>query len=145
MSDEKVIKILKKHNTDFAQMNDKLREHDSNFARIDDKLREHDSNFARIDDKLCEHDSNFARIDDKLCEHDAKFDRIYDELSDHKYDIEWLKANVATKDDLTKIYEMLDRILSMTTINTQEREMLQREVERHDTRITHLEQTVGVA
>lgn len=108
-------------------------------------LRKSEPDMGQLFEKLIEHDGKFE-------EHDARFDRVYDKLLEHDTDIAWIKENMATKADLTKVFEALGKLMGITMANSQEITMmcvaverLTDKVEEHDVAIKELQHVVGIA
>ncbi|EKD63290.1 MAG: hypothetical protein ACD_51C00302G0008 [uncultured bacterium] len=77
--------------------------------------------------------------------------KIVEMLLKHDSDIEWLKENVATKKDLERIYETLDKVVEIGARNSQELtvmsriiERLDKKVEEHDVVIKQMKPMLGI-
>ncbi len=70
--------------------------------------------------------------------------RIFDKLSDHEMRLIRIEENMATKQDLTRIYETQDKILEIVTRNDHELVMLKHVVEEHDDAIRQIKPILGL-
>jgi len=79
------------------------------FAKLYQMLLEHNHRFEKIENKLLEHDGQLELIANTLLVHTCKFERIEDRME-----------SFATKDDIAKIMNVLDKLLAINTTNSQE-------------------------
>ncbi len=78
--------------------------------------------------------------------------KIIEMLLKHDMDIKWIKENMATKQDLRRIYETLDKISEFMARHEQEGDMttrilerLDKKVQEHDVTIRQMKPKLGMA
>ncbi|MEK7480457.1 MAG: hypothetical protein AAB665_04200 [Patescibacteria group bacterium] len=110
----------------------KLREHDKNFEQIAQQFESVDKRFESVDKRFESVDKRFDQIDGqidfivkKVLEHDGRFERI--------------EENMATKEDVSKMTNTLDRIVKLVETKDQESALMayglrnvEEKVEGHD-------------
>ncbi|TAN33502.1 hypothetical protein EPN28_01670 [Patescibacteria group bacterium] len=95
------------------KVNQKLVEHDGNFGKINQKFIEHDAKFK-------EHDERFDKIDKKLADHEERLDLIARTVVDHTERLERMEETMATKNDIGKLSNSLDKIVGLMEKKDQE-------------------------
>ncbi len=92
-------------------------EQEKRFDKIDNKLEEFVFKFDNIDKK-------FDKIDDKLEDHDQKLDFLARTVAEHSEKLDYVLDNMATKEDMSKIMNTLDKIVGLYTKKDEEQTLL---------------------
>ena len=109
-----------------------------------DKLKEHDEKFDKIDEKFDKIDKRFEKVDSTLANHEAQLDTIVMTVLKHDKDIDWIKENMATKDDIRGIHDTLDKIVGLVEKRDQEQVFMGERVKRVEKDIEKIKPLVGL-
>lgn len=121
---EKIVQRLDGHDQKFD-------EHDNEFKKVNKKLEEHDDKFERVFQTLDEHTEQLDIIARTVAEHTERFDRMEDKLN-----------TMATKDDISKIMNVLDDIVGLTKKYDEEIVVINHNHRMLDHRVEVLEQKI---
>lgn len=109
----------------------KLKEHDKLFVAIDKRFEAVDRRFEAIDKRFDQVDKQIDLLARTVADHTDRFDRIEVKLED-----------VATKEDISKVMNTLDKIVGLYEKKDQELTMQAHNVKRLDDRVETLEKDV---
>ena len=122
------------NDTIMQEIYQKLQEHDRRFD-------EHDKRFDAIDKRFDKIEGQLDLVATKVFEHDGRLDRIEQRLE-----------NTATKDDVSKVMSVLDKLVKMYETHTQEVTLLSQDlrrvedkVEEHDRDIKIMKPALGLS
>ena len=99
------------------------------------KLEEHDTRFKQVDEK-------FERVFKTLDEHTDQIDFLARTVVDHTERLDRIEKNMATKDDIAKILNVLDDVAGLVKKHDQEIVVINHNHKRLDHRVELLEQKI---
>ena len=70
--------------------------------------------------KLQEHDKRFEQIDKRFDQVDGQIDFIAKKVLEHDERFEWIKENMATRADISRVTNTLDRVVKLHESKDQE-------------------------
>ena len=82
---------------------------DKRFDKVDERLAAHDRRFDLIDKKFDEHDKRFDEHDKRFDIIDIRIDKLVRAVFDLSDETRNIKENMATKDDINRITNILDQ------------------------------------
>ena len=129
--------VLKK----LEDIDNKLVEHDQKFVEIDRRFDAVDKRFEAVDKRFDQIDGQIDFLAKKMLEHDGRLDHIDEKLE-----------QTATKDDISRVMNSLDKIVKLYENKDQELPFLARglrnvedKVEVHDKDIKAMKPLLGIA
>src|SRR3989339_1936000 len=129
--------VLKK----LEDIDNKLVEHDQKFVEIDRRFDAVDKRFEAVDKRFDHIDGQIDFLARKMLEHDGRLDHIDEKLE-----------QTATKDDISRVMNSLDKIVKLYENKDQELPFLARglrnvedKVEVHDKDIKAMKPLLGIA
>jgi len=111
MTKEKITleKLAAKMDKRFDKVDERLAAHDRRFDLIDKKFDEHDKRFDEHDKRFDEHDKRFDEHDKRFDIIDIRIDKLVRAVFDLSDETRNIKENMATKDDINRITNILDQ------------------------------------
>ncbi len=131
MNEDKIIQKLE-------NIENKLGQHDERFDKIDQR-------FDKIEQKLTKHHQHFDKVEGKLTEHDTIFDLLARKSLEHEENIIWIKANMATKNDLREITTTLDTLVGLAKKKDEEMTIMGHQMQLVQEDIRKIKPLVGLA
>jgi acetolactate synthase small subunit len=116
------------------------------------KIKEHDKKFEIIDKRFDEHDKRFDEIDKRFDQVDSQIDFLVRKSLNHEDRLDRIEENMATKDDIEKITNTLDKLVVLHEVRNQEVAILAHsllvtkdKVEEHDRDIRMIKPILGMS
>jgi len=107
-------------------------------TKITKILKGHDKRFDVIDRKLDEHDKRFN-------DHDEKFNRVFNKLLDHDQQLQDIRENMATKQELNKVINTLDKFVGLYVKTDQEQVFMGQRIARVESDVEKIKTAANVA
>ncbi|OGH95044.1 MAG: hypothetical protein A2538_05175 [Candidatus Magasanikbacteria bacterium RIFOXYD2_FULL_41_14] len=138
---QQVLQKLAEIDQTLIEHSKKLAEHDQQFVKIDKRFDAVDKRFEAVDKRFDQIDGQIDFLAKKMLEHDGRLDHIDEKLE-----------QTATKDDISRVMNSLDKIVKLYENKDQELPFLARglrnvedKVEVHDKDIKAMKPLLGIA
>ncbi len=109
-----------------------------------DVLVSHDKKFDHVQKTLDSHDKKFDQIQETLGDHDKQLDSIAHAVIENKHDIEWIKEQMATKEDHRQVMDTLDVLVKLAKKKDEELTFMGVRVKRIEDEVKQLRPANGV-
>ncbi|MBU0731754.1 hypothetical protein KKC88_02640 [Patescibacteria group bacterium] len=112
---------------------------------ITKKLKEHDKLFAKIDKRFDGHDKRFDEHDRQLEAIAKSVGKNTQDMGDIKQDISGIRKEMATKKDIEKISNTLDKLVGFAKKKDEEMTFMGERVTRVEKDVKHIKPLVGLS
>jgi len=126
--EKRIIQLLEEQN----------KKSDSTDRKIDQVIKEYDERFS-------ENDNRWSEQDKKLAAHDKQFKAIFIKLLDHDQQLEDIRENMATRQELNKVINTLDKFVGLYVKTDQEQVFMGQRVARVESDVEKIKIAVKLA
>lgn len=105
--------------------------------KIDQVVKDHVERFNNIDQKI-------TTIGQKLEEHDQKFVRVFNKLLGHDQQLQDIRENMATKQELDKVINTLDKFVGLYVKTDQEQVFMGQRIARVESDVEKIKTAVNL-